>query len=113
MLEVHSSTPLQSGETLAWGITTRHVAHFAFGLVLASPLVLAGVLVLALLGQPPWMAAVVGAGVGAAFAVVPIRGRTLAEVAGLSLRQRFRPRVVLYDRGDRVRRRRKAGGGAS
>ena len=113
MLEVYSSTPLQSGETLVWGITTRHVGHFAFGLVLTSPLVLAGVLVLPLLGQPAWMAAIVGAGVGAAFAIVPIRGRTLAEVAGLSLRQRFRPRVVLYDRDYRIRRRRKAGGAGS
>ncbi len=110
MLEVYSSIPLETGETLAWGITTRHVGHFAFGLALTSPLVAAGVFVLPLLGQPPWMAVVIGAAAGAAFAIVPIRGRTLAEVAALSLRQRFRPRVVLYERDYRVRRRREKGG---
>ncbi|WP_040288114.1 hypothetical protein [Alicyclobacillus hesperidum] len=107
MLEVHSPIPMTEGETLVFGIRTKHIAHFSIGVCLMAPM--AGVLwfLLPLLHQPRFLALMVWAGVGVVFAMVPVSNRPLAEWLWLSFRYWRRPKIVLYDREHRVRVHRK------
>ena len=103
MLDVHSPVPITEGESLAFGVSTKHLFHFLVGLAVSSPVGLLRYLVLPLLGEPPTMAFVVVGGIGWAFAAVTLHHRPLAGVLWLGARYALRPRVVLYDRDHRVR----------
>ena len=107
MLEVHSPVPLTEGETLVWGISTKHVLHFFVGLAVSSPITVIGFLIFPLFGAPSWAAAIIGIGVGFMFAALPYKDRPIAEELWLTLRFQRRPKVVLFDRQYKVRVHRK------
>jgi hypothetical protein len=107
MLEVHSPIPLQEGESIAFGINTKHVIHFLFGLVVSSPFMVIGLIVLPLLHASPWAVLVFGGIVGFLFAILRYQNRPLAEFLLLTMRFSRRPKLVLYDRQYRIRVHRK------
>lgn len=103
MLEVHSPLPLTEGETLVWGIRSKHVGHFFIGLMVSSPVMGISSLILPLLHAAWWVCFVIGGGVGLLFAAVPYNNRSIAEIFWLSVRYVIRPKAVLFDREYRVR----------
>jgi hypothetical protein len=108
MLEVHSPVPLTEGETLIWGISTKHVLHFFIGLAVSSPITIVGFLILPLFGAPSWVSAIIGIGIGFMFAALPYQDRPIAEELWLTVRFQARPKIVLFDRAYRVRVHRKS-----
>lgn len=107
MLEVYSPIPLQEGESLAFGINTKHVLHFAFGLGASSPFVAVAAFVLPMLHEPRWGALFLSVGTGLIFTTMKLHGRSIADVLWLSIRFSWRPKVILYDRQFRIRTHRK------
>ncbi|MHB1681219.1 MAG: hypothetical protein ACYCYO_00125 [Bacilli bacterium] len=107
MLDVLSPVPLQEGESLVFGISTKHVGHALIGVGFALPVALPAWFLLPLFGLSSVLAVGLALVLGIAFAIIPLRQRTLAEVAWLALRYAWRPRVVLYDREYRIRTRRR------
>lgn len=103
MLEVHSPVPLTEGESLIWGISTKHVTHFFIGLAVSSPLITLAAVMLPLFHSPRWVSVFFGIGFGLMFATVPYQNRPLAEVLWLRIRFSMRPKIVLFDRGYRIR----------
>lgn len=108
MLEVYSPIPLQEGESLAFGINTKHVLHFAFGLGTSSPFVAVAALILPMLHEPRWGALLLAVGTGLLFTTMKLQGRSIADVLWLSIRFFWRSKVILYDREYRIRMHRKA-----
>ncbi|KPV45624.1 hypothetical protein [Alicyclobacillus ferrooxydans] len=102
MLEVHSPVPLTEGESLIWGISTKHVTHFFIGLAVSSPLIGLAAVLLPVLHSPRWVSMFFGIGIGLMFAAVPYRNRPLAEFMWLRVRFSMRPKIVLFDRGYRI-----------
>lgn len=102
MLNVQSPVPLTEGESLVFGVTTKHVMHFAIGLAVSSPLVGIIALVSPFVHVSPWSGVFMSLMLGGAFSVVPFRGRTLSEIGWLSVRYTLRPKCYLYDRTDRI-----------
>jgi hypothetical protein len=108
MLEVHSPVPLQEGESIAFGIRTKHVLHFIFGLVISSPFVGILAIVMAVARVPPYEALFLFIPIGVVFSIVRYKDRPLAEFLWLSVRFAMRPKVILYDRTHRIQLHRKA-----
>lgn len=102
MLDVQSPIPLTEGETLAFGVTTKHAAHFVIGLGISSPVAGLVALVSSQLGISPWSGVLCSVMLGVAFATIPWKGRTLSDIGWLSLRYLLRPKVLLYDRLERT-----------
>ncbi|MCY0875145.1 MAG: hypothetical protein OWT28_02560 [Firmicutes bacterium] len=102
MLDVQSPIPLTEGESLVFGVTTKHAVHFVIGLLVSSPV--AGIVAVCspLFHLSPWSGILVSFLLGGAFAVVPFKGRTLSEIGWLSVRYAMRPKTLLYDRYDRI-----------
>jgi len=103
MLEVYSPIPLQEGESLAFGINTKHVLHFVFGLGVSIPFVAVAALILPMLHEPRFGALFLAVGTGLLFTTMKLQGRSIADVLWLSIRYFWRPKVILYDRQFRVR----------
>lgn len=103
MLEVHSPVPLTEGESLIWGISTKHVMHFFVGIAASSPLSGLAAVVLPLFHGPRFASIFLSIGIGLLFAAVPYGGRPIAEAIWLGMRFSRRPKVVLYDRQYRIR----------
>lgn len=110
MLDVQSPVPLTEGETIAFGLTTKHVLHFLIGIVISSPLAGLVALLSSLLRISPWAGVLCSVLLGTAFVVVPWKGRTLSEIGWLSVRYALRPKTRLYDRFERVVEHRAKGG---
>lgn len=106
MLEVHSPIPLTEGESLIFGLNTKHLIHFVIGLAVSSPMLLVGMLILPHFGMPKFFAVLFGVGVGVIFAAVPFKSRPIAEYLWLSIRYGLRPKVILYDRFYRIKKHR-------
>lgn len=102
MLAVQSPVPLTEGESLVFGVTTKHAVHFGLGLLVSSPVAFMLAMGSRLFHLSPWSGIVVSFLLGSAFAVVPFKGRTLSEIGWLSLRYAMRPKLLLYDRADRI-----------
>lgn len=107
MLEVHSPIPMTEGETLVFGIRTKHIAHFSIGVCLTAPMAALAWFILPLLHEPRLLVLFLWGGAGVVFAVVPVTNRPLAEWLWLSFRYARRPKLILYDREFRVRVHRK------
>ncbi|WDL99690.1 hypothetical protein [Alicyclobacillus sp. ALC3] len=109
MLEVFSPIPMTEGESLAWGISTKHVLHGVIGVGISTPFMAIALPVFPHFGLPRLGVFVIGAVFAVVFAMVPVKGRPLADWLWLSYRFSRRPKVILYDRTYRVRVHRKGG----
>lgn len=99
MLEVESPIPLTEGESIGFGITTKHLLQGSVGVGLAAPFALLGWMV----GIPSYMVIGFVLVAGLAFAVLQLNERSLGENVLLHVRYHFRPKVILYDREYRLR----------
>jgi len=107
MLEIQSPVPLTEGETLIWGIRSKHVGHFFIGLLVSSPMIGVTAIILPLFHAAWWVSFMIGGSIGVLFATVPYNNRPIAEIFWLSVRYGMRPKVVIYDREYRVREHRR------
>ena len=103
MIDIQSPVPLTEGETIAWGLTTKHALHFVIGIGVSSPIAGLIALLSSFVGVSPWAGLLCSVMLGLAFAVVPWKGRTLSDICWLSVRYAMRPKTLLYDRQYRVR----------
>lgn len=103
MLEVYSPIPMHEGETIAYGISTKHLLHALLGVAFSLPVTVIAFIVFPLVGLPRFAALLIAAGFGFLFAMVPVKSRPLAQYLWITFQLALRPKVMLFDREYRIR----------
>ncbi len=103
MLEVQSPLPMTEGEIIAFGVSTKHLIQFTYGVLFSLPISLLGALTSPFTHLSIVFFVLFSGAIGAAFAVLQFRQQwTLGEVVLLRVRYHFRPKVRLYSRTHRL-----------
>jgi hypothetical protein len=102
-LEVYSPIPMTAGESIVFGLSTKHIVNFMIGLAVSSPIVFITVLVSPYMHVTKLWSLLIGGLFGLMFAGVQVKNRALAEYLWLSIKYSRRPKVILFDRDYRIR----------